>query len=65
MRVTYGYIVLAVSLAAGAFGDTRVNGSVTDENGGAISGAMILLHWDPAGSAVGLGSDVGIKKTWF
>jgi hypothetical protein len=54
--------VLAAGLAAVAFGNTLVNGTVTDENGGAISGAMILLHWDPAGSAVGLGSNVGIKK---
>ncbi len=49
---TINYIVLAVGLV----------GSVTDENGGAISGAMILIHWDQAGSAVGLVSNVGIKK---
>jgi hypothetical protein len=62
MTVNYGYILLAVGLAAVAFGDTQFKGTVTDENGGAISGAMILIHWDPAGSAVGLESNVGIKK---
>jgi hypothetical protein len=46
MRITYGCVVLAIGLVGVAFGDTRVNGTVTDENGGAISGAMILLHWD-------------------
>jgi hypothetical protein len=60
MRITI-YIVLAVASAAFAFGDTRFSGTVTDENGGGISGAMVLLHWDPAGSAVGLDSNVGIK----
>jgi hypothetical protein len=62
MRITYGYIVLAVGLVAFAFGDTRFSGTVVDENGGAISGATIQLHWDPAGSAVGLDSNVGIKR---
>ena len=65
MRTACGYIVLALGLVAVAFGDTRFNGTVTDEHGGAISGAMILLHLDPAGSAVGLKSNVGIKKAWF
>ena len=62
MRITYGYMALAVGLVAAAFGDTRFNGRVTDENGGAISGAMILLHWDPAGTTAGLSSNIGIKK---
>jgi hypothetical protein len=61
MRITI-YIGLAVGLAAAAFGDERLNGTVTDENGAAISGAMILLHWDSAGSTVGLKSNVGIEK---
>jgi len=54
--------VFFVGLATVAFGDARFSGAVTDENGGAISGAMILLHWDSAGSTVGLDSNVGIKK---
>ena|ERR1700722_7805218 len=30
--------------------------------GASVSGAMILLHWDPAGSEVGLKTNVGIKQ---
>jgi hypothetical protein len=45
-----------------AFGGTQVTGTVTDESGAVISGAMILIHWDSAGSKVGLRSNVGIKK---
>ncbi len=61
MRIAI-YIGLGVGLAAVAFGDAQLNGTVTDESGAAISGAMILLHWDPAGSKVGLKSNVGIEK---
>jgi hypothetical protein len=61
MRITV-YMVLSVALATLAFGEARFSGAVTDESGGAISGAMILLHWDSAGSTVGLDSNVGIKK---
>jgi hypothetical protein len=35
---------------------------VTDSSGGAIRGAMVLVHWDSAGSTVGLNSSVGIKQ---
>lgn len=55
-------MVLALAPATIAFGDTQLRGTVTDVNGGAISGAMVLLHWDPAGSTVGFHSNVGIKK---
>jgi hypothetical protein len=56
------YIALGLAFAAVAFGDTQVKGTVTDESGGVISGAMILIHWDSAGSRVGLRSNVGINK---
>jgi len=35
---------------------------VADSSGAGISGATILIHWDPAGSEVGLASNVGIKQ---
>jgi hypothetical protein len=35
---------------------------VRDSNGAAIAGAKIVVHWDPAGSSVGLLSNVGIKE---
>ncbi len=56
------HIALGLAFAAIAVGETRVTGTVTDESGGPISGAMILIHWDSAGSTVGLHSNVGIKK---
>jgi hypothetical protein len=41
--------------------DTRLRGVVTDSSSGAIPGAMVLIHWDSAGSTVGLTDNVGIK----
>ena len=55
-------VALFIASAVFAFGDTRLRGTVTDDSGAAISGAMILIHWDPAGSAVGLRSNVGREK---
>jgi len=56
------YIALCLAFAAVAVGATRVTGTVTDDSGAVIPRAMILVHWDSAGSAVGLDSNVGIKK---
>jgi hypothetical protein len=47
-------IALCLALAVVAFGETKVTSTVTDESGAAISGAMILIHWDSAGNTVGL-----------
>jgi hypothetical protein len=38
----------------------QLKGVVKDPEGAVISGAMVLIHWDSAGSAVGLKSNVGI-----
>lgn len=35
-------------------------GSARDQNGGAIRDAYVLVHWDPAGSQVGLTDNVGL-----
>jgi hypothetical protein len=56
-------LVAAMLVASGmAFGEALFKGEVTDINGGAIPGAMIIIHWDSAGSRVGLTSNVGIRK---
>jgi len=55
-------IALMLVVAAGAFGDTPFKGSVTDSSDTPISGAMVLIHWDSAGSTVGLITNVGIKE---
>jgi hypothetical protein len=54
-------VVLAIALSTSIFGET-LKGTVTDNAGAPISDAMILVHWDSAGSTVGLVTNVGIKK---
>lgn len=44
-----------------AFGDMQFKGTVRDSSGTPISGAMVLIHWDSAGSTVGLSDNVGIR----
>ncbi len=39
-----------------------MKGEVRDTEGAAIAGARIVVHWDPAGSRVGLTSNRGIEK---
>jgi hypothetical protein len=52
------FVVLALaSSTTSIFGETLFKGTVTP-----ISGATILVHWDSAGSTVGLVTNVGIKK---
>lgn len=56
--------LLVFSLLAPAIvlGGTSFKGTVTDSAGAAIPNAMVLIHWDSAGSTVGLNSNVGIKE---
>lgn len=51
-----------VFLAALPMMCTELTGTVVDEMGAPISGALILIHWDPAGRSVGLKSNEGIKS---
>jgi hypothetical protein len=39
----------------------KLSGSVTDQNGAALSEAFVVVHWDPSGSTVGLASNIGIS----
>jgi len=54
--------VAVTAVAAPASAQTHFNGAIRDSQGGVISGAHVLIHWDPSGSDVGLTSDVGIKQ---
>ncbi len=54
-------VVLSLISCMAGFGDTPFTGTVTDSAGASISGAMVLVHWDPAGSRVGLTTNIGIK----
>lgn len=42
--------------------ESTVRGAVMDSEGAVISKARVLLHWDPAGSPVGLKTNIGIKE---
>jgi hypothetical protein len=53
--------MLAVTTPVIAFSETQFKGTVKDSSGTPISGAMVLIHWDSAGSTVGLSDNVGIR----
>jgi hypothetical protein len=55
-------VILSVAAltATLAFGET-FKGTVKDSSDTPISGAMVLVHWDSAGSTVGLADNVGIR----
>jgi hypothetical protein len=58
------YISVALTLTSYTvlLAEPALRGTVTDETGASISGVLILIHWDSAGSQVGLRSNVGIKE---
>lgn len=65
MGIRLGIILIllaTLTLATPARCDTRLQGLVTDSEGAVISGARLLIHWDPSGSTVGLTTNVGIKQ---
>ena len=53
-------MMLSVMMPVTASGGV-LKGAVGDSSGASIPGAMVLIHWDSAGSAVGLKSNIGIK----
>src|SRR5437870_814780 len=53
--------MLTVMTPAIAFGDTQFKGTVKDPSGAPISGAMVFIHWDSAGSKVGVSDNLGIR----
>jgi hypothetical protein len=40
----------------------KLIGTVTDDSGGAIADAQILVRWDKSGAAVGLSTNVGLPN---
>ena len=61
MRVP-AIIALTLICSVVLLAEPALRGTVTDEAGASISGAVIRIHWDPSGSSVGLSSNIGIKK---
>ena len=52
--------VLAVIMPAAISAET-LKGAVKDSSNTPIAGALVFIHWDSAGSTVGLKDNVGIK----
>jgi hypothetical protein len=55
-------LALFLALPDASPANGRLSVTVRDQSGAAIAGAYILVHWDPAGSTVGLQSNVGLKE---
>jgi hypothetical protein len=53
-------LIVALVTATVVFGETGFKGTVRDSSDTPISGAMVLIHWDSAGSMVGLTDNVGV-----
>lgn len=41
---------------------TQISGQVTDSEGAVIEHARIIIHWDSAGSTVGLDDNIGLRS---
>jgi hypothetical protein len=57
-------VLLLSSLALPALSQTNpgITGTVRDSMGAVIANAKVFIHWDPAGSSVGLSDNVGIPS---
>lgn len=61
--VAFIIVLLTVPTAlSSAQAVSMISGTVTDSEGAVISKAMILVHWDPSGSQVGLKDNIGVKE---
>jgi hypothetical protein len=54
-------LVLCVSLVAAGQPQSGITGEIVDSEGAAIANARVLVHWDSAGSTVGLSDNIGIQ----
>ena len=53
--------LFCVSFLAAAQRQSGLTGEIVDSEGAAITNARVLVHWDSAGSTVGLSDNVGIQ----
>ena len=54
-------LMLCVSLVAASQTKSGIAGEIADSEGAVIANARVLLHWDSAGSTVGLSDNIGIQ----
>jgi hypothetical protein len=55
-------IVLSLCASCAIGEPHSLGGRIVDSEGAAIAGARVLIHWDSAGSTVGLSDNVGIQQ---
>lgn len=60
LLICFATVVLLAS--ADTAGKGKLSGRVTDSHGVMISGASLIVHWDPSGSDHGLDSNVGLHE---
>jgi hypothetical protein len=60
--LTGAMLLLCVSFMAAAQRQSVITGEIVDSEGAAVAKARVLVHWDPAGSAVGLSDNIGIQQ---
>jgi hypothetical protein len=59
--ITGAILLLCASFVAGE-SQSIITGRIVDSEGAAIAGARVLVHWDSAGSTVGLSDNIGIQQ---
>ena len=59
--LTGAVLLLCVSFGAAAQRQSEITGEIVDSEGAAIANARVLVHWDSAGSTVGLSDNIGIQ----
>ncbi len=59
---TVPIVVLLLCVSFASESESFIVGQVLDSEGAVIAKARVLIHWDPAGSTVGLADNIGIRK---
>ena len=54
-------LLLCISFVAAAQRQSGITGEIVDSEGAAIANVRVLVHWDSAGSTVGLSDNIGIQ----
>ena len=62
LRLICILFLVAASSALADRSTAKLVGTVTDTNGGAISNARLLVHWDRSGADVGLATNIGLPN---
>lgn len=57
--LTGALLMVCVSLIAAGQTQSGITGEIVDSEGAAVRNARVLLHWDSAGSTVGLSDNIG------